>query len=452
MARTTRSKASAGGGATPTASTTSTASSQSRYVLSSETVNPPKVFILPKKATGEARIVSLLNPRYAKPTRYLVCPETGIYEFTKVAAPKTTPRSWLIECSATGALAGKTDEDGVELGTYITKGADLFIATPIDPLFLILPALAAASKSEKRFFLSSDDHFDSILQDSPHLAEVLRWGNVRRVLESRMAAACETSQGGDELMFRFSEEKLLDELVSKAKRMADQPLPKSVEEKFVTKVLEAPMLGVKREATLSVSQNQSESVLTPESETTPSTAESSESQSSASSLASATSDPSEASTAATSVTEESTTTTTTTVASATEVVAATLQASEEITKLQRLRTAFQFICSSYVKPALAAELKTTLEERKSSLADFAPLDDYLARIAKMRQDALEARSMGDYSHKRAVDDEEATERAEKKRKKEEDKRKRAGQSRGVRDLQKVNTRGMKKMSDFFKKK
>ncbi|RYP75853.1 hypothetical protein DL771_002117 [Monosporascus sp. 5C6A] len=413
-------------------------------------MNPPKIFILPKKATGEARIVSLLNPRYARPTRYLVCPETGIYELTKVAAPKTTPRSWLIECSATGALAGKTDEDDVELGTYITKGADLFVATPIDPLFLVLPALAAASKSEKRFFLSSDDHFDSILQDSPHLAEVLRWGNVRRVLESRMAAACETSQGRDELMFRFSEEKLLNELVSKAKKMADQPLPKSMEEKFVTKVLEAPMLGVKREATLSVSRSQGESVLTPDSETTPPTVESSESQSSASSLASATSDPSEASTAATSVTEESTITT---VTSTTEVVAATLQASEEITKLQRLRTAFQFICSSYVMPAQAAELKTMLEERKSSLADFAPLDDYLARIAKMRQDALAARSMGDYSRKRVVDDEEAAERAEKKRKKEEeDKRKKAGQSRGVRDLQKVNTRGMKKMSDFFKKK
>ncbi|RYP50413.1 hypothetical protein DL768_004088 [Monosporascus sp. mg162] len=449
MARTTRSKAGAGGGATPTAPKPSTTSSQSRYVLPSESTNPPKIFILPKKATERARIVSLLNPRYAKPTRYLVCPETGIYEFTKVAAPKTTPRSWLIECSATGALTGKTDEDGVELGTYITKGAGLFIATPIDPLFLILPALAAASKSEKRFFLSSDDHFDSILQDSPHLAEILRWGNVRRLLESRMAAACETSQGGDELMFRFSEEKLLNELVSKAKKMADQPLPRSMEEKFVTKVLEAPMLGVKREATLSVSQNQGESVSTPESETTPSTVESSESQSSASSLASATSDPSEASTAAMSVTEESTTTT---VTSTTEVVTATLQASEEITKLQRLRTAFQFICSSYVMPAQAAELKTMLEG-KSSLADFAPLDDYLARIAEMRQDALAARSMGDYSRKRVVDDDEAAERAEKKRKKEEEeKRKKASQSRGVRDLQKVNTRGMKKMSDFFKKK
>ena len=51
------------------------------------------------------------------------------------------------------------------------------------------------------------------------------------------------------------------------------------------------------------------------------------------------------------------------------------------------------------------------------------------------------------------DDETIEIRAEKKRKKEEeDNRKKAGVSMGLRKLQKVNTSGMKKMSDFFKKK
>ncbi|RYC55362.1 hypothetical protein CHU98_g10847, partial [Xylaria longipes] len=60
---------------------------------------------------------------------------------------------------------------------------------------------------------------------------------------------------------------------------------------------------------------------------------------------------------------------------------------------------------------------------------------------------------GDYARKRVLDDEEVADRAEKKRKKEEDdKRKKTGESRGVRNLKKVNTAGMKKMSDFFKKK
>ena len=77
-------------------------------------------------------------------------------------------------------------------------------------------------------------------------------------------------------------------------------------------------------------------------------------------------------------------------------------------------------------------------------------------MARLRQEAQAARSAGgDYSsRKRGADgDGEGEERAEiKRRKEEEEKRKKAGLSRGVRDLQKVNTAGMKKMSDFFKKK
>ena len=40
----------------------------------------------------------------------------------------------------------------------------------------------------------------------------------------------------------------------------------------------------------------------------------------------------------------------------------------------------------------------------------------------------------------------------KRKKDEEDKRQKAGESRGVKNLKKVNVTGMKKMSDFFKKK
>ena len=89
----------------------------------------------------------------------------------------------------------------------------------------------------------------------------------------------------------------------------------------------------------------------------------------------------------------------------------------------------------------------------SSAIDFKPLDEYLARVAQLRQEAAASRNMGDYSRKRVLDDEEIMEREEKKRKKdEEEKRKKAGESMGVRALKKVNTQGMKKMSDFFKKK
>jgi hypothetical protein len=60
--------------------------------------------------------------------------------------------------------------------------------------------------------------------------------------------------------------------------------------------------------------------------------------------------------------------------------------------------------------------------------------------------------MSDFSRKRGLDDEEVEARADKKRKKEEEEKiKKAAESQAVRNLKKVNTTGMKKMSDFFGK-
>ncbi|ORY62652.1 ribonuclease H2, subunit B [Pseudomassariella vexata] len=435
------------GGATSTAPASSnpTNPSKSRYTLQPESSDPPRVFILPKKATPKARIVSLLNPRYAKPTRYLVCPESGIYEFTRIAAPKSTPHSWLIE-SSSGNLEGQKSVNGAEpdFVAYTTKGAELYIATPVDPLFLVLPALAqTTSKSEKRLFLSGYDHLESVSKElSPHLSEILHWGNVRTLFEARMAAICDTIEAGDESMFRLNEENLLKEVLSKAKRMSETPLPPSMEEKFVTKALEAPVLSVKRAGTAATAVVTEPAAAEPVSSTP--MPESGESQASAASTETTNSLTPEPSTAATSVAGE-------TIAPSEELAAA-IQASPEVTKLQRLRTAFSFICSSYIAPPQTAQLKKLLSEKKD-LVDFAPLDDYLAEVSKLRQEAVAARSTGDYSRKRVLDEEEMMARAEKKRKvEEEDKRKKAGQSRGVKNLKKVNTTGMKKMSDFFKKK
>ncbi|KAJ4414047.1 hypothetical protein N0V82_008164 [Gnomoniopsis sp. IMI 355080] len=403
-----------------------TKTSASRYSLPAASSNPPKILILPNKATSEARVVSLINPRYSKPTRYLICPNTGAYEFIKIAAPKTTPRSWLIE--------GTPDtNEHVSFDTQVTKGADLYLATPVDALFLTLPALAAQfSSSNKRMFLSSDDHVETINDESPHLRDtIVRWPSWRAALETRMGAICDTVEAGDEeLMYRFSEDKLLAELLVKAKRMSEGGLPKSMEDKFVGKALEAPVLGVKRSDPVAALK------------TDESTA--SESQESQSSVATTATSASETSTAATSVADDIETVSAKDIASA-------ITASAEVVNLQRLRVAFNFICSCYVPPAMAAVLQKMLSENKSAV-NFTPLEDYVAQLTKLRQEAMMARPASDYSRKRN-NDEENEERMEKKRKKEEEeKRKKAGESRGVRDLKKVNTTGMKKLSAFFKPK
>lgn len=438
MARTRAAK-----GATKAASTRNqdTNPATSRYSLPAEFSNLPKILILPNRATADARVVSLIHPRYSKPARYLVCPETGAYEFLKISAPKTTPRSWLIE----GAGSTTTHDDNAadsassSFETQVTKGADLYLATPIDPLFLTLPTLAAQfASSGKRMFLSSDDHLDTTNGETPHLRDtIVRWPGWRKVWEQRMAACCDTAEAGGEVMFRFSEDKLFAEVLGKARRMAEAGLPVSIEEKFVGKALAAPVLGVKR-------SNPAPKLQMGESTASETTAscqtEKNESQSSVATTATSASD---ASTAATSVAEE-------TEAVTNKDLASAIQASEEVSKLQRLRIAFNFICSSCIPSAMSSVLKKMLAEGKA--VDFAPLDDYVAQLTKLRQEATASRSASDYSRKRTLDEEDEDRREKRRKKEEEEKRKKAGESRGVRELKKANTAGMQKLSAFFKPK
>lgn len=410
--------------------------SKSAITLIPHAGEPPKVFILPSKATPEARIVTLPNPRTSQPSRYLACPDTGIYEFKRIAAPKSEPRSWLIEASfdpneaATGGAAGS--------GSSVTMGSDLFVATALDPLFLVLPALADAKASKgsekpKRLFLSSDDHLDKLPQESSHLSEILRWDTTRRLIESRMSAVCDTVDAGDESMSRLNEDKLLEVIYQKAKRMSENGFPPSMEDKFVNKVLEAPLMH-------RVVRTESQVTSNPDSGTSTPQTESATSQSTVSSAETDASSVSQTSTAATSVAGEQ----------VDENIVSALQASPEVVKLQKLKTAFEFICASYVPPALADTLKQSFAG-SSGPVDLTPLNDYIASLEKLRSETMAVRAQ-DYARKRNLDEEEDEARMEKKRKMEEEKKKKAGESRGVRELKKVNTSGMKKLSHFFQKK
>ena len=86
--------------------------------------NPPKLFVLPKDTTPEAKIVTFTHPRSGAQARYFVCPSKGFYEFKKITAPKTSPRSWLLtssESSSTPAIESK-QADQKESGYYSSKG------------------------------------------------------------------------------------------------------------------------------------------------------------------------------------------------------------------------------------------------------------------------------------------------------------------------------------------
>lgn len=389
---------------------------------------PSRTFILPSRRSDAARFLTLENPSSAAPNRYFFDPHNnGLYEFTSVASTPWAPRSILL----TPKRGEEEEEPEKNSKAYVTKKAELLIATPIDVLFFMLPIIAPAenNSSTKNMFQPLDDILDSQDELAPHLRHILYDVTFRPTLERRMQAICDTMEAGDETLYRFKEQKLVDELIAKAERMIAQGLPTSLEEHFVRTALDPPLTIVKKEevkSTISTTTNE----------------ESQESET---------------------LDTQSTTTTTVTVTSEEQSGAETpatqpstvedISSSDNITRLLRLRIALSFMRQSYLPPHLSSSIDELLKSAESPI-DFKPLDDRLKELAVLRAEANASfQAGGNYTRKRGLDDEDAESQAEKRRKKEEEeKKKKLSESRGVRDLKKVNTSGMKKMSDFFKKK
>ena len=421
--------------------------------------DPLKLMILPEGDSTNARILTLSHPRTSKPCRYYFCPEKGLYEFTRIAAPKSAPQSWLLGPARSNIESSHPNQDGHEQPQkdsvlasnsypqldgqvsrpvsdgYVIQNPELLVATPIDPLFLVLPALhaksVAKSTSGKGLFLSADDILETYEETSKHFAAISSHERYRQSLESRMSKICETVEAGDETMFRLDVRKLLAELIRKAQKMVELGLPASMETKFVKRTLDRPVMALKREDS---SMSESLKVPTDESEVISPDIDNVDSQASTT----------------TSLTTDSE------LSAATEVTHPT-QDGEHLSDtpnhhLLRLRVALSYMITAYIAQPLGLELKTLLAAPDSPL-DFKPLDEELATIARMRSEALAARSASDFSRKRTVDDDEAAAlRSEKKAKREEEeKKKKAGETRAIRDLKKADTSGMKKMSDFFGK-
>jgi hypothetical protein len=401
--------------------------------LPSSTSNPPKLFVLPKDTSKDARIVTLDNPANGSPSRYYFCPTKGFYEFTRITAPKKECRSWLITGQKSEHVGTEEEKEGRIGSGYINKSADMFVATPIDLLFLILPALAPKSaKDTKQHFLAFDDYLDKLSASSRHWRTLLSQNStLRAMIEKRMRTLCDTVDAGDETMFRISHDKLLAILLKKAERMVAHGLPPSMEERFIKTALEIPITSIQREeSSLSGTGTSDSQTSTLESQvfvettiTTPDDAEDAPSK----------------------------TTTTTTITTTEEEIAPVkpaLTTPEGVPHLLRLRTSLNYLTSSYLPTPFHP---ITTSHLTSSAFDL--LTSHLAAIAVLKSEALALRSISDnISRKRGMDDDEAAAgREEKKRKKEEEDKRKKLEGRAVKQLKKVDTSGMKKMSSFFTK-
>jgi hypothetical protein len=249
-------------------------------------------------------------------------------------------------------------------------------------------------------------------------------------------------------MYRISLEKLLALLVKKAEKMSRNGLPASMEEKFVKTALEIPIMNIKREdSTISmVREDSSLSLLSEPDQDSQQSIVQVESQSSttSSNLDSQTTNESQC-TIATSVS----------ISTPSESPSGALTTPPEVPRLLRIRTGLNYILSSYIPSNLRGLLHTLLSTPSTSsslLPDFQPLTTHLSAIAKLRSEVLALRSISDnISRKRGYeeDEEKIAEREEKKRKKEEEDQKKKTESRGIKQLKKVDTSGMKKLSSFF---
>lgn len=417
-----------------------------------EESQPLKLFILPKHISSAARFLLLTNPSDGIKKRFYFCPTKGLFEFRKVDAPTTDPRSILftrpngipspniVEGRELDALQdGDTVASRPELlactvdvaGGYVNKAAEVFVATPFDLVFILIPLLnsqgsSAKSNAGRALFQPLDDILESYLEDDKHFRYILETS--RPMLDSAAAKICDILEAGDEKIFRLNEDKLFKTILSKAQNVINKALPTSMEDKFVKRALEKPMSNIKREESLVSVATEASGVGGLGNSFTAGDSQCSTIASAASATASE--------------------------VSSTTMIVSTEDESipDEITTLQRLRTAWSFITSSY----LPSQLSDTLTEFLSSdrcTVDFHPLETYLTHLATLRAESLALRSLSGYGQKRGLDDGDVSAaRAEKKRKQDEDeKRKKAGESRGVRDLKKVDISGMKKMSAFFTK-
>lgn len=407
--------------------------------LAPSVTTPPHVFVLPKGASPEARIITLPNPASASPNRYFVCPEKGFYEFTKISAPKKACRSWLLAPQDREEKESENDTDGADSHEdegHVIEQPAMFVATRIDPVFVLLPLLVGGETGSYLTF--SDYVFTTEIEGLGQLQQLLRqstFARLEKIMEARIDTACDCLDMGDgeDKMYQLSATKLAATLLSKARNMAKNGLPASMEERFVKQTLEVPVLSVRREeSSVSIAPDDA----TPGAESENISAETS--QDSSSSAATVSTAATTASIAASSI--------------ATTPAEIEPLAENNIVNLLRIRTALDFLITSYVPTGLHKTIQDSVKIPTSSV-DFAPLDKHLEHIAGVKKQAQVLRSLSDnISRKRGADDEEALDKAEAKRKKkEEEEIKKKNMSRGVQQLAKANTTGMKKLSSFFTK-
>ncbi|KAK6354773.1 hypothetical protein TWF696_003909 [Orbilia brochopaga] len=460
----------------------------------------PRVFVLPAGDNdGDVAhtLLTFRHPNTAAPTRYLLHhpPATKdvdvdvdtpfLYEILKIANPVHGARSWLItpdippldiptdvvrdddpipeadedaENPDADTEESKDDNDNDkedapnDKTSLVIKDAHLFITTPVDPLYLLLAHLSADKTS--RNFLSLDDLLDGHPASATWSQILTRHPSSQKALAARLLLICDTVSAGDETMYRVNHDKLTNLLISRVEAVA-KALPTSLTN-HINRKLSKPLsaqaaVGTwKRQAPT----NPTDGIINDkelEEEVLQETGESADTATGDTQDAADAQLRREASRLNLNEDESTSTPQPADDASVTQPPDAPedLLPPPEIQYLASLTHAVQFM-QSYLSPALYTALEKELHTRHP----LDPLERYQEELKELRAAATAAMDMSMAHTKRTIEDleggvtKEEAEREKKRKKKEDD----AKKSVGVRKLEKVNTRGMAKMTSFFKKK
>ncbi|KAI9669641.1 MAG: hypothetical protein M1831_007337 [Alyxoria varia] len=396
--------------------------------------NPPHLFILPKGLSAEARFVSLPNPATAKLCRYLYCPHRGFFELTKVATAKdkATPRSFLLAQNSASSQnatdtqheSNQSDEPGdidsqeshkspVSDG-YVLRDPDLLVATRFDPLFFLIPLFKpgefAGENLRNHPALPAEDHFDTLAQSSPHMEHLLKRKDVRDLLEQNMERIFEKIDIGSAMVaYRQDHQLLVDELMRKAGwTQHKKTWPNSLEQ-MARRRVEVP-------ASVNSAIRTNDSRVEEKVDGSPN-------------------DHAQA------LHEEDAE------QSALPKDKACLNRTEGLLDQMRIVTCVDFMLASYIHPSQRKFLR-------QAMLKFTEIEEHLKHVEKVKSESQALQAISDnISRKRGGRDNDEAEfvRTEKKRKKEEEDKKKQSETRGIKDLKKVDTTGMKKMSSFFAK-
>ncbi|EGX54296.1 hypothetical protein AOL_s00004g329 [Orbilia oligospora ATCC 24927] len=427
----------------------------------------PRVFILPNSSENDTNtILTFKHPNTKIPTRYLIHHPTSdsstststspsstpfIYEILKVSNPPHAPRSWLIapdtpplplpDQNASTEDASPSKEENPK-DSLVIKDAHLYLTTPFDPLYLLLSHLS--SQKTSRNFLSLDD----LLESHPESAKWSKLLSIHpqssQILQSRLLSICDTvSIGENEQMFRLNQEKLYTLLISRVEAVA-KALPSSLV-KHIAKKLSKPIAtqistSWKRQSEINPADKSGGVIDDTELEDQDEDAQEPVTEGVESQLRREASKLNLEDTTDTPMGEEET-----------EIIEENLLPPEEIQYICHLSHSLQFF-QNY----LPQEIYTSLSERLNKVHSQEPLETYFEELKALRAAANAALDFSMSHSKRRLEDLEAgggrtkedVEREKKRKKKEED----AKKSTAVKKLEKVDTKGMMKMTSFFKKK